>query len=190
MTTKTRSIHIGLLLILTTCSACFPDAMMDGDGDTSGDDDGDSAGDSAGADGVPDMGDDGDGDEGSIGLGNDCASKPTIECDDLNRCWASNEGWPASAQWADPADIQDGVDAGTLVSVDLGNGAECYMLDGSADHPCVIYADCTPLLGQPLTELELVASDCAAVGGPWWWVGESDGGQCWGLVEGIAVRLK
>jgi hypothetical protein len=118
-----------------------------------------------------------------------CESNAAIECDDLNRCWAHEDGWPAQAQWADPADIQAGVDAGTLEPVDLGNGVECYILDGADYNPCVVRAGCTPLLGRPLLQLNLVASDCAAVGGPWSWVGEGVDASCWGLVDGIAVQL-
>jgi hypothetical protein len=63
------------------------------------------------------------------------------------------------------------------------------MLDGADYHPCVVRVGCTPLLGRSITEIDLVASDCAAVGGPWWWVGESVDAACWGFVDGVAVQL-
>jgi hypothetical protein len=61
---------------------------------------------------------DGDGDPGD-GDGDTCESTAAIECDDLNRCWAQDADWPAWAQWADPVDVQNGVDAGTLTPVDI-----------------------------------------------------------------------
>jgi hypothetical protein len=119
-----------------------------------------------------------------------CASDATITCDSLNRCWAEKDGWPNEAQWADPVDVQNGVDSGTLTPVDLGLAAECYTLDGADYHPCVVNVDCTPLLGMPAVEIELTESDCASTGGPWSWVGESATGTCWGLVGELVVRLR
>jgi hypothetical protein len=135
---------------------------------------------------------DGDGDPGD-GDGDTCESTAAIECDDLNRCWAQDADWPAWAQWADPVDVQNGVDAGTLTPVDIGLSAECYVLSGADHHVCVIDVDCTPLLGRPATEVGLTESDCAPIGGPWSWVGEMENdptGACWGIIGEIAVQLR
>lgn len=132
----------------------------------------------------------GDGDPGDGDTGEECTDTSTVLCDALNFCWVHEPGWPARAHWVDPVDIQNGIDAGTLTPVDARIDAECYHLDGNpTHHPCVIDVGCTQLLGRPLTEVTLAASDCAPVGGPWRWVGESEDGQCWGLVDGVAVRL-
>jgi hypothetical protein len=154
----------------------------DGDGDPGDGDPGDGDGD---GDGDPSGDGDGDGD------GDGCL-EPSFGADSSNMRWVTFEAWPAWAQFVEPIDLQEAIDAGTLTPVDLGLGVECYELLGSDVHPCVIEVECVELLGYPLLEVPIETSDCAEIGGAWDMTGLAPafGSGCWGAVDGFAVRLR
>jgi hypothetical protein len=170
--------HLAIPLLLTACPTPGPvDESTDGA-------DGESSSSESGSDTTTGDGD-GDGD------GDACLLEPTFGADSNNMRWVTFETWPAWAQFAEPIDLQQAIDAGTLTPVDMGLDAECYEIDGFEVHTCVFEVECVKLLGYPLAEAPLTTGDCAPLGGAWDQVGDAPvGGGCWGAVGEFAVRLR
>jgi len=192
MTTKTRSIHIGLLLILATCSACFPDAMtMDGDGSAPGDGDpGDGDSDMEGETSIDDLGtpdsDDGD-DDGEFG--SPCPVPPVVTCTTEVECWASKPGWTAEAAVVIAEMVATAVESRAWIPSDVEVGDECWTLAGTDRHVCTVGVCGQRLLGQPASEIPLEPdAECEFIGA--WsstgWAFDT----CFGILDGVAVELR
>lgn len=123
-----------------------------------------------------------------------CSPLGVFAADELGRRWYTEDSWPAWAHALDENDLQDGLDSGTLVPVDLGLDGKCYKLEGADHHPCVVpTGECTDLFGRPRREMILQLSNCAPVGGPWSEVVEAVDDpyqQCWGIIGDFAVLLR
>jgi hypothetical protein len=128
---------------------------------------------------------DGDGDPGD-GDGDPNCEAPTLSCDG-DECWASAPSWTAEAR----ATVVDGiVTPGIWVPIgDLGTGGECWELYGVGTHVCIVDTCGTNLLGVPIDELALdLGSECDFSGA--WESTASAGGECFGVVDGVAIQLK
>jgi hypothetical protein len=186
--------YIAIPLLLTACPIFVPmdESTDDGadDATSTGDGDGDGDGDGSTTTGDGD-GDSGDGDGDGEGDGDACL-EPTFGADSNNMRWVTFDTWPAWAQFAEPVDLQDGIDSGTLVLVDMGLDAECYEIEGFAMPTCVFEVECVKLIGYPLGDAEILPDGCAPVGGAWDSAGFVGvlGSGCWGAIGDFAVRLR
>lgn len=148
-------------------------------------DEGESSGESS-ADGTGTDTGDGDGDAPMPDLPS--AECPEADCDDEGRCWTWREGWTADAQVISQAELDEAVDAGTLVPVPGDPSCWSYA-DGA--HTCVLELDeCDLLVGRPLAEVAL--ADACDLAGAWSSAAIDSFGACWGRFDdaGLAVRLR
>ena len=106
---------------------------------------------------------------------------PAIDCDGTNLCWAWLPSWSAWAQYAEPGVFDE------LVQADIIQGAECFEVQGSDAHVCIIDVECVDLVGRPAAELVTVESACADQG-PWESVVQTNT-QCFGIVGAVAILL-
>ncbi len=160
-----------LVAFLAVLPGCFPPGFEDGTESFAGTETG-----------ITGDGDPGDGD-GDPGCG---METPSIACSD-GECWASAPSWTAEAR----ATVVDHViEPGIWVPVNLGVGTECWELDGVGTHVCIVEVCGERLLGTPADEmaLEPPGPECGFIGV--WDSTGAVGGQCFGIVDGVAVELR
>lgn len=122
----------------------------------------------------------------------ECQAVEPPECDDQGRCWTTRPGWEADAQSITMAEIQEGVDAGTLTPEQDLPGCWAYG-DVDVAHTCVVDLEdgCALLIGRPVQEVGLVISPTCDVEGGWSLAMIDTFSNCWGVFDGdVAVRLR
>jgi hypothetical protein len=166
------------LAFLAVAAGCFP-PPIGSEGDETSDSETGNLGDGDGDPG------DGDGDPGD-GDGDPCGAAPIVTCTTPDDCWASDASWTAEARATEADHV---VAPGIWVPYDIGDGYQCWELDGVGTHACIVETCGANLLGTPADEMPLEPDPSCEFTGVWESTALGVDG-CYGIIHGVAVKLR